>query len=153
MTGGDAESRHYTLTVLPAPMVTAVSVDYKFPDYTRIPPRSGVEGGSVEAIEGTTITVHATTNEPAKGGTLNMTTGEIPTMTVSAEDAHKLTGKFVIRKSGSYTINFRTTGGQLNPNPVNYDIFAIADRPPQGGSFAPTSQRSRCRPTSRSTSS
>ena len=37
MTGGDAESLHYTLTVLPAPMVTAVTIDYEFPKYTRIP--------------------------------------------------------------------------------------------------------------------
>ena len=137
LTGGDAESLHYTLTVLPAPMVTAVSLDYLFPDYTRIPPRTGIEGGSVEAIEGTTVTVHATTNEPAKGGTLNMTTGEIPSMTVSAEDPHQLTGKFVVRKSGTYTINFRTTGGQLNPNPVVYDIHSIDDRPPQARFLRP----------------
>ena len=33
-------------------------------------------------------------------------------------------------KSGSYIINFRTTGGQLNPSPVTYDIISIPDRPP-----------------------
>ena len=33
-------------------------------------------------------------------------------------------------KSGTYKINFRTTGNQLNPNPVIYDIIAIPDRPP-----------------------
>jgi hypothetical protein len=137
MTGGDAESLHYTLTVLPAPMVTSVSLDYAFPKYTQIPPRKGIEGGSVEAIEGTEVTVHATTNEPARMGTLNLTTGEIPPMTVSADDARQLTGKFVVTKSGTYTVNFRTTGGQRNPNPVVYDILAIADRPPQARFLRP----------------
>jgi hypothetical protein len=137
MTGGDAESLHYTLTVLPAPMITSVRLDYAFPKYTQIPPRKGIEGGSVEAIEGTEVTVHATTNEPARAGTLNLTTGEIPPMTVSADDSHQLTGKFVVTKSGTYTINFRTTGGQLNPNPVVHDIIAIADRPPQARFLRP----------------
>ena len=137
VTGGDAESLHYTLKVLPAPMVTSVTLDYEFPDYTRIPARKGIEGGSVEAIEGTKVTVHATTNEPAERGTLNLTTGDLAPMTVDEGDAHHLTGKFKVTKSGTYTINFRTTGGQLNPNPVVYDIHAIADRPPQGRFLRP----------------
>ena len=38
VTGGDGESLHYKLTVLPAPMVTAVKIDYDFPKYTQVPP-------------------------------------------------------------------------------------------------------------------
>ena len=56
------------LKVLPAPMVTAVKLDYDFPDYTQVPPRKDIEGGNVEAIEDTKVTVHATTNEPARAG-------------------------------------------------------------------------------------
>ena len=41
-----------------------------------------------------------------------------------------MTGKFKVAKSGTYKIKFRTTGNQLNPNPVIYDIIAIPDRPP-----------------------
>ena len=137
VTGGDAESLHYTLTVLPAPMVTSVKIDYDFPKYTQVPPRKDIEGGNVEAIEDTTVTVHATTNEPSKGGTLNLTAGDPAPMAVAADDSHKLTGQFKVTKSGTYTINFRTTGGQLNPNPVVYDIHAIADRPPQAKFLRP----------------
>src|SRR5699024_7142168 len=118
---------HYRLTVHPAPMVTAVSIDYDFPDYTGVPDRKGIEGGNVEAIEGTRVAVHATTNEPAQAGTLDLTADNAAPMTVSPEDAHQLTGQFVVRKSGTYTIKFRTTGNQLNPNPVVYDIHAITD--------------------------
>jgi hypothetical protein len=91
----------------------------------------------VEAIEDTTVTVHATTNEPARGGTLNLTAGDPAPMSVATDDPHKLTGQFKVTKSGTYTINFRTTGGQLNPNPVVYDIHAIADRPPQAKFLRP----------------
>jgi len=131
VTGGDAESLHYTLTVLPAPTVTSVKIDYDFPKYTQVPPRSDIEDGNVEAIEDTTVTVHATTNYPTRGGSLNLTTGDPAPMPVAADDPYKLTGQFKVTKSGTYTINFRTTSGQLNPNPVVYDIHAIADRPPQ----------------------
>ncbi len=44
-----------------------------------------------------------------------------------------LTGEFTVQPPGkctTYTISFRTTGGQHNPSPVTYDILAIADRPP-----------------------
>jgi len=137
VTGGDGESLHYTLTVLPAPMVTSVKIDYDFPKYTQVPPRKDIEGGNVEAIEDTTVTVHATTNEPSRGGTLNLTAGDPAPMSVAADDSRKLTGQFKVTKSGTYTINFRTTGGQLNPNPVVYDIHAIADRPPQAKFLQP----------------
>ena len=89
-----------------------------------------IEGGNVEAIDGTKVTVHATTNEPARQGTLNLTADTPAPMTVRPDDAHQLTGKFKVTKSGTYTISFRTTGGQLNPNPVVYDIIAIEDRRP-----------------------
>src|SRR5205807_2307690 len=66
LTGGDAESVQYHLDVLAAPMVTAVTLDYDFPPYTGTPKRTQVEGGNVEAIEGTIVTVHAQTNQAAR---------------------------------------------------------------------------------------
>ena len=79
---------------------------------------------------GTKVTVHATTNEPASRATLNLTSQKPEPMTVSSDDPHQLTGEFLVEKNGTYTIIFRTTGGQLNPNPVVYDVIAIEDRPP-----------------------
>src|SRR5262249_24050863 len=38
--------------------------------------------------------------------------------------------KFIVKKTGTYQVSFRTVGGQLNPSPVIYDINAIPDRPP-----------------------
>ena len=45
LTGGDAESRHYHLEVLPAPTVTSISHDLEFPDYTKLERRNGHRGG------------------------------------------------------------------------------------------------------------
>ncbi len=66
LTGGDAESLQYHLEVVPAPMVTSVTRRLRVPRLHRRARRGkDVEGGNVEAIEGTVVTVHARTNEPA----------------------------------------------------------------------------------------
>ncbi len=134
LTGGDAESDQFHLDVLPAPTITSISHDLDFPKYTKFPQRKGVEGGSVQAIEGTKVTVHAKTNMPAVAATINMSGGQVAApMTIDAKDPRILTGDFLVpspEKRGTYTISFRTAGGQLNPSPVTYDIDSIADRPP-----------------------
>ena len=134
LTGGDAESDQYHLKVLPAPTITSISHDLDFPKYTKIPPRPGIEGGTVQALEGTMVTVHAQTNMPAVVATLNVSSSANPIpMEVDSGDAKILKGTFKVpppEKRGSYTITFKTTGGQLNPSPVTYDIDSIPDRPP-----------------------
>jgi len=130
LTGGDAESSRYQLKVLPAPTILTISHDLNFPDYTNVPPQTNMEGGAVEAIEGTTVTVHATTNMEASLAHIDIANHEPAPMEVASDDPKVLTGKFNVVKSGTYKITFRTTGNQLNPNPVSYDIIAIPDRPP-----------------------
>jgi hypothetical protein len=131
-TGGDAESLRYHLEVLPAPMVTAVALDYEFPTYTGVPPRANVEGGNVEAIEGTKVTIHARTNEPARSAFLEFSKAQVKQapMEVSTANPRELVGRFNVKEPGSYTIKFTTTGGQPNPDPVVYDIVVHRDNPP-----------------------
>ena len=140
LTGGDAESLKYHLEVVPAPMVTSVTVDYEFPSYTGVPPRNDVEGGTIKAIEGTLVTIHARTNEPAVSGHIDFSRAktmrnEQPILDVASEDPRLLEGRFTIEQSGSYTIKFKTTGGQVNPDPVVYDIISIPDNPPTEVAF------------------
>ncbi|MBV8381770.1 MAG: hypothetical protein JOZ63_04140, partial [Planctomycetaceae bacterium] len=130
LTGGDAESLRYHLEVSPAPMVTSVSLDYRFPDYLGLPPRTDIGGGNVEAIEGTVVTVHARTNEPARSASLVFTKAKPEPMEVASDDPRTLVGRFKVEESGTYTIKFQTTGGQANPEPVVYDILALSDKAP-----------------------
>ena len=134
LTGGDAESERYHVEVLPAPTITSINHDLDVQAYTKLEPRKGIEGGTVQAIEGTTVTIHAKTNMPAATRDDQSLVGKRPRRwTIDAEDPTILTGTFDVppaEKRGSYTIQFRTTGGQLNPSPVTYDIDSIPDRPP-----------------------
>ncbi len=137
LTAGDGESLVYHLNVLPAPTINEISHDLDFPEYTKTPDRAGVEGGIIEAIEGTKVTIHAVTNAPAKAATINMADQSVIPMDVEADQPTHLTGRFNVGKSGSYKISFRTTGGQFNPNPVVYDIIAIPDREPSAKFILP----------------
>ena len=87
----------------------------------------------IEAIEGTEVIIHAQTNMAAAKATINLAGAPPSEMTVDSTHPKLLTGSFNVQPPGkctSYTISFRTTGGQLNPSPVTYDILSIADRPP-----------------------
>ena len=138
LTGGDARSKTYHVEVLPAPMVTGVTVDLDFPEYTGVPDRVGVEGGEVRAIEGTKVTVHAKTNEPASSGKLRL--GKLGTFAMQKEgdDDKALVGKFLVTENGQYHVQFTTTDGQNNPEPVLYEIRAEKDKPPTVKIVKPT---------------
>jgi serine/threonine protein kinase len=127
-----AETPKRQLEVVPAPSVTSVKIDLAFPPYTNVAARTNIEGGRVEAIAGTTVTVHATTNMPVLVAHLDL---EMPNASqeplfVSAADPTALSGTFVVKESGRYFIRFRNNSNQPNPDPVPYDIIAIPDRAP-----------------------
>ncbi len=110
-TGGDAESRHYRLEVKAAPTIVAITHDLKFPAYVKAEDRKGIEGGEVNAIEGTEVTVHAQANMPASHATINFGSQDLSPleMTISSQDPTQLTGTFTVTKSGTYQVIFRTT--------------------------------------------
>ncbi|MBX6313072.1 MAG: hypothetical protein IRY99_09195, partial [Isosphaeraceae bacterium] len=134
LTGGDAESRKYRLEVLPAPMVVSVAQDLEFPAYTKPAGPVHVDGGNVDALEGTLVTIRARTNQAARSGSLrDGKTKEIlgPPMTVSESNPYELIGQFRVKESGTYFIDFLTTSGRRNPEPAIYDIHAQKDLVPE----------------------
>ncbi|MDX2035948.1 MAG: hypothetical protein SFX72_04805, partial [Isosphaeraceae bacterium] len=130
LTANDAESRRHFVEVLPAPMVTAVSLDLDFPDYTKVPDRKAVESGHVDAVEGTLVTVRADTNQPPASGILDLgKVGQFPMHRVEGAEK-RLEGQFRVTADGSYTVKFTTADGQKNPDPVVYEIRVRKDNPP-----------------------
>ena len=91
---------------------------------------NGQEGGQIEAIEGTKIYIHARTNMPASRATINLSLrrpgsdGDLP------DRRGRVDRRIPRLEVGTYKIDFRTTGGQVNPNPVNFDIIALPDLAP-----------------------
>jgi hypothetical protein len=130
LVGGDCRTKTYRLTVTPAPMVTELELIYDYPEYTGWS-RYTTPNANIDALEGTWITVTATTNRPARSGQLrfgNKTIGQSMQLTQGRDD--QLTGKFQVTKNDSYVIWFETTRGETNPRPASYEIKCRFDLAP-----------------------
>jgi len=71
ITAGDARTDDFTLTVISAPSATGQRVDYEYPDYMQLEPRSQAVA-AVDAWEGTSVTVHAESTIPVESAVLEL---------------------------------------------------------------------------------
>jgi hypothetical protein len=124
--------------------VLSVRHSLKFPNYIQkerikagLPPTvEDLEGGNVEAIEGTVVEVKAETNEEAESGNLLLSykdeRGErkAPRMDRDPDNHYHIAGNFRVAGDGTYSIRFTTLQGKTNPRPVEYDIKSLPDRKP-----------------------
>jgi hypothetical protein len=143
MAGGDGRTKTYALSALPVALVESVSLDYDFPAYAKAPRREDIEDGNVEALQGTRVTVTATTNQPARSGLLDF--GPRPPVALVPEPGNnrKLSGSFMVEADGQYSVKFNTVDGQTNPEPVLYDIRVVKDVSPTARFIRPESPTQR----------
>ena len=66
ITAGDAVSPTYQIHVATAPTITVERVEYKYPAYTELEPRTVERQGDLQAIEGTLVTLHARASHDIK---------------------------------------------------------------------------------------
>ncbi|KAA1262165.1 hypothetical protein LF1_47270 [Rubripirellula obstinata] len=152
---GDATSQAYEFRVKDVPVVALDSVNYRPPGYTGIAPFTRTSG-SISAIEGTAITLNATTNRPIAraaiefnpktvGDTTQATDGAIEM--VVGDDGRSLSVDFALQIDGrrsasvrrdSYRIRVWDEANANNPDPIIYPIDIIADLPPEVAIMLPT---------------
>lgn len=139
---GDAVSENYQVKVIQPPSATVHSIRYEYPQYMGL---ASVEqpGGSIDAWEGTKVTVDATTNMP-------ITSFEV--LFADKEDSASLLEEFKIEKTinkntitaswklklradGSfpkfYQIKCRNEAGQITLSPTVFPIMIRPDLPPE----------------------
>ena len=143
MAGGDGRTRTYKLDPVPVAIVEKMSLDYDFPEYTSVPRREGVEEGNIEALQGTWITVHVTTNQAARSGFLDFKPDPPVPLAITPGDPRKLTGRFLVENNGQYAVRFNSVDGQANPEPVIYDIKVVKDLSPTARFIRPESPTQR----------
>jgi hypothetical protein len=138
LTAGDARSRQYHVRVLRMPSILVERVDYKYPQYTGLEPRSVDREGDLRALEGTEVTLHAKATHPIKSASVDFERDgrrDLP-MTVKGRDAttqFKLTlkPKSDVPEHANYQLLFMNTDGFENPRPIEYKIDVIRDLPPE----------------------
>ena len=59
---GDGRSGNYTVTVKPSITIDVKSIEYRYPAYTNLPPQMTESSGDLRAVEGTQVTINASSN-------------------------------------------------------------------------------------------
>src|SRR5690606_34703412 len=97
---GDVRSRVHRITVLDLPYVERLSLEYRFPAYTGLPPQVVEDGGDVAALRGTTVRVTAATTVPVTAGRILFDDGAEAALAAAADGT--LQGEFVVQRAGFY---------------------------------------------------
>lgn len=141
---GDARSREFRITVVSAPTISVTSVDYDYPDYTGYLDQQNVPLGDLRGIEGTTVTIHARSNEPIEEAHLDFEAdGRRDLALTHSDQTAKVAFKLALRpdrrtpKHSSYALRLTAAGGRQNRNPAQHSIEVLADQSPEVELLAP----------------
>lgn len=136
---GDARSPDYLVTVRTPPAITVRRVEYKYPAYTgRERPPS--EGGDIQALVGTVVTLQAESNQEIREAWLDLNCDGRADLRMTHQ-GRTASVSFPLRLSNrpgernqpehdSYQIRFANSEGHENPRPIRYKINVIPDDPP-----------------------
>lgn len=155
---GDARTPEYQLRVLPAPTILVDRVDYKFPAYTRLQPKTITKRGDIQALEGTRVTVHARASQPIQTAFIefdpviesdNGQRGEVYRLQVDDSDPTVATYSFPLlladdrrtAQYSSYQLTFLTVDNQRSQNTITHQIHVSRDLPPEISILTPAQDR------------
>lgn len=127
----------YRVRIVQPPSLEQIDLEYRFPEYTGLPPALYPNStGHVRALVGTRVVAAARFNKPIARGHALLSTGQRAAIELAHE---RTTGtfSFTVAADGSYSIHLTDDDGVLNVNPVIYTITAIPDNPPSVALTAP----------------
>ena len=132
---GDGATKLFQLTPTPRPQIKQYVRQYHPPAYTGLPESSDeTPGGTIEAVEGTTVDIGFRTNQPVSSGSINLSLGQITEtlpLTKDPNDETLLHTNLVLQKSGVYFVRLvsaATTFSSAKEAPQ--EIHVIVDAPP-----------------------
>ncbi|QDT07698.1 hypothetical protein K227x_61260 [Rubripirellula lacrimiformis] len=144
---GDAVAGPFHLNVRDIPVVKLDSVRYQPPNYTAETPYTRTSG-SITAIDGTAIQIHATVNRPVERAVIEFNPrplGDVVRATAGVAEMEidgsgtSITASFRMKGArgrssavelDSYRIRVWDDSDQTNPDPIIYPIRVLADLPP-----------------------
>ncbi|GIX48354.1 MAG: hypothetical protein KatS3mg131_2565 [Candidatus Tectimicrobiota bacterium] len=113
--------------VVPAPAVGHLVLQYRFPAYTGLAPRTQEGGGDIQALPGTQVQLRLRTNVPVVKGVLRFADGSQLPLQIAETT---LQGEILVTRDGAYTIEVEDRHGLRNPQPPRYQVQVIPDRVP-----------------------
>ena len=126
---GGIRSPNYKISVTDIPHIERLEVRYQYPRYTGLPDFVEEQGGDISALRGTTVTLIAHTDIPARGGKMVMDDGT--ELTFELENEKELQASWQVSKDAMYHIRLRDHRGEEARASQEYMIQVLEDASPQ----------------------
>ena len=110
------------------PFVERMEMEFVYPAYTGLGPRTVDQGGDIAALRGTTVRLRVHSTMATRAGHIVRDDREHLPLTVNADGT--LSGSLQVKESGIYRIELATPAGTLVSASPQYTIDALADEPP-----------------------
>jgi hypothetical protein len=136
---GAVSSPAFDVSVLRAPRVARIDVEYAYPPALGLKPRIEEDGGDIYGPEGTQVTVRVHTDAPVTTG--QMVLGADRSLALTAESPTVLRGGLQITGDGSYRVALADADGMKSRGDTEYFIRILDDRPPEVHIVRPASDR------------
>ena len=132
-------SETYTVTALDPPRVERIDLQYEFPPYTKLPPRTERDGGDIYAPSGTTVVVSVQASKPITAGALSLGGGK--TLPLQPREGNRLEASLAVTADGAYRVALSDRDGLSSPGETEYFIRVLQDRPPDVRIVRPAGDR------------
>ena len=130
---GDSASRHFKVEVVAPPRIVGIGLEYRFPKYTGLPPKTEEDSdGSIRAVVGTTFNLRIRSNHRMRSGRMlvGQKLDEVR-MNLEADASTAALPEFLpIESDKTYTLEIVDERGNRNRNPVQRYIRALVDAKP-----------------------
>ena len=140
----------FSMTVVDLPTVDRLVLEYHFPAYTGLQPRTVDPGGDVAAIRGTEVRLRVSPTMKTPAGRVLLNDGGSAPLTVEADGT--LAGNFKVDKQGFYRIELDGPRGEKVSASPQYTIDVLTDQTPSvslretGPRHAPRPRWKKCWP-------
>ena len=127
ISAGAARSSSYTVTALFAPRVRRIDLDYTYPSFTGLEPRTEEDGGDIYAPAGTRVRLRIRTDKPVAQGEIATTSAAV---SLQPSGDCLLEAELVLTKNDSYRVRLVDDDGLRASGETEYFIRLMDDRPP-----------------------
>lgn len=122
------KSPTYTVTVVELPYVKQLDLEYRFPAYTGLEPRTVEDGGDIATLAGTDVRVTIQPTMAAASGRLVLHDGSSSPLAVNADGT--LAGRLTVRENGFYRVELDGPAGEKVAASPQYIIDILTDHAP-----------------------
>ena len=127
VTAGAAVSEAYGVTALFPPKVERIDLEYHYPAFSRLSPRTQEDAGDIYAPAGTRVRVRIHADKPLASGAFALSSSS-PAVRLASSQV--LEAEVLVRRDDAYRISLVDVDGLRADDDSQYFIRVMEDRPP-----------------------